>query len=107
MHAFEKEWLSKEIDKAKSENKKCIIFTHHLPSFDLLPEKYNGLPMNFCVASESDSLLCEPVKAWIAGDVHLAVEKNINGIEFRVNPFGFTKENIGIRNTEAILSIEN
>jgi hypothetical protein len=107
MHAFEKEWLSKEIDKAKSENKKCIVFTHHLPSFDLLPEKYIGLPMNFCVASESDSLLRDPVIAWIAGNVHTAVVKKINGVDFRINPFGFTKENIGMRNTEAILSIEN
>lgn len=105
LHNFEKKWLEDQLDIAKNEDKRCIVLTHHLPSFGLIPAKYEGLPMNFCVASSCDELLQQPVLGWISGNVHAPVQTTQNTVEFRINGLGFPKENVGNRNTEAILEI--
>jgi predicted phosphodiesterase len=78
-------------------NKKIIMLTHHLPSFELLDEQYKDSNYNCFYASNSDKYFVEPIKAWIYGHTHVPNKKNINNIQFVCNPKGYPSENFIIK----------
>lgn len=52
-------------------SKKAIIITHHLPSYDMILDKYKNSDCNYGFAAHCDSLLKNPsVVAWICGHSH-------------------------------------
>jgi len=72
-------------------NYKCIVITHHGPSYKLLPlnklfNKYSDL-----YVSKSDNLFKDCVKYWIYGHTHHNVEKIINNTKIVCNQRGHTK----------------
>jgi predicted phosphohydrolase len=51
--------------------KKCIIITHHAPSYRCISEKYQGNVLNCCFANHLDHLFTdENVIGWIYGHTH-------------------------------------
>ena len=53
------------------ECKKCIIITHHAPSYRCISEKYQGNVLNCCFANHLDYLFTdENVVGWIYGHTH-------------------------------------
>jgi len=70
-------------------DKQIIIVTHHLPSYQLICQKYRDCEINSAFASEVDLINNPHIVAWVAGHTHHPVEKN----KFHVNPVGYPGEN--------------
>lgn len=82
-----------EKDKEKYKDKKIVIMTHHLPSFNLIDEKHAYSDTNCFYASKCDQFFKEPIKAWIYGHTHTPNKTIINNIQFVCNPKGYPSEN--------------
>jgi len=71
-----------------------LVITHHLPSMELIHDKYKGNPINCAFASSLDIMFKgSGVKVWCAGHTHSRIEKKISDIQFYVNPHGYPGEN--------------
>lgn len=83
-------FLEEELKKYADSDK--IVITHHMPSYDLVDEKYRN-ENNVCFTSDMSYLFNRSIKAWIYGHTHSATEQTINGILFKCNPIGYKGEN--------------
>lgn len=71
-----------------------LVITHHLPSMQLIHEKYQGHPVNCAFASSLDIMFKgSGVKVWCAGHTHSKIVKKMDDIHFYVNPYGYPGEN--------------
>lgn len=85
MHNEDKTWLNENITD------KCIVMTHHMPSFKLIAEKYKKYdPTGF--ASHCDELV-KRTKVWIYGHTHTASDIMLDGCRCICNPHGYPGEN--------------
>lgn len=93
LHKISKE----EIEEAmKSTELPIIILTHHMPSYDLIDDKYKTVGMdkfNQCFASDCSNFFKSQVKLWLYGHTHKPKVVIINGIKFGCNPRGYPDEN--------------
>jgi predicted phosphohydrolase len=105
LHFEEKNWLNNEIEFAKNRGEDVLVLTHYLPSFRLTAEKYKDNPLNMCFASDCETLMRDPVKAWICGHSHTGIQLEINGVKCRMNPYGYPGEHVETRNTTAVLQL--
>lgn len=80
-------------------HEKCIVITHHMPSFSLIDEKYLTSamrPYNQWFACDLDELILskkDNIQAWFYGHTHTPSETKIEGIPFLCNPVGYPGEN--------------
>jgi len=78
-------------------NEKCIVITHHLPSYELIDAKYlvpAMRPYNQWFYSHMDHLFHpDKIKAWFYGHTHTPCKKVIQDIPFLCNPIGYPGEN--------------
>ena len=78
---------------------KCIIITHHVPSYSLIDPKYKTekmLPYNqwfYCDMDDFYELNKDKIKCWIYGHTHTSSNVVISGIPFLCNPIGYPGEN--------------
>jgi len=78
---------------------KCIIITHHMPSKQLIHEKYNTPDMEpyqqwfYCEMNDFINTHKDKIKAWIYGHTHTPSEAIIHGVPCVCNPIGYPKEN--------------
>lgn len=105
LHKEEKTWLENQILQCQQNKEECLVITHHLPSFSLIHEKYKAHPLNVCFASECESLIHSPVKGWICGHSHTAMEITIHDVPCRLNPYGYPGEIVETRNKMSVLEI--
>jgi predicted phosphodiesterase len=71
-----------------------VVMTHHLPSMDLIDEKYKTyVDYNPFFASDCSELLKDPMKIWISGHTHTGYDKTIRGVHCVCNPVGYPSEN--------------
>jgi len=75
-------------------DKKCVVITHHAPSFMSISEQYKGpgdFHMNGGYASDlSEFILDHPqIKKWIHGHVHSSHQYMIGETEILCNPRGY------------------
>jgi len=105
IHRHEKQWLDNEIQTCETNLEKCLVITHHLPSYSLIHEKYAGSPLNSCFASHSEPLFRSPVVGWICGHTHTGMKLNIQGIPCVINPIGYPGEIVETKDRNAVLSI--
>jgi len=70
-HARELAWLESEISQAESDGRRCIVLTHHAPSFygTCAPE-YLGSQISAAFCTNLERLLRPPVAAWLFGHTH-------------------------------------
>ena len=85
------------IDKILEENKdkKVIILTHHMPSYDFIDDIYkvgDNKYYNQCFASDCSELFRDNVKLWIYGHTHKSRVSYIKKIKFVCNPLGYPSE---------------
>ncbi|MEN9446415.1 MAG: Noumeavirus [Bacteroidota bacterium] len=87
-HEYSCNTLSKYIEANPS--KKIIVVSHHLPSYELVNERYLNIKPEINSAYATDiSISNHPnIKAWIAGHTHIPIEKG----KFHVNPIGYPNE---------------
>jgi hypothetical protein len=86
-----------DIYEDKNTNKKVVMMTHHLPSFNLIDEKHTYSDTNCFYASKCDAYFVEPIKAWIYGHTHTANKTIIKNIKFVCNPKGYPSENTVVK----------
>jgi predicted phosphohydrolase len=99
-----KKWLSDQLAMIKNTNKdidnnkrnkqiKCIVLSHHLPSYQLIHKKFMKSPYQDRFASNLDDLIADPVAAWLCGHSHITMNININNIPCAINAYGYSKQN--------------
>jgi hypothetical protein len=101
LHVKEKAWLETQIERTTQTTQggqsthPTIVITHHLPSYTCIAEQYKDYALNCCFASELDSLLKPPVKAWVCGHTHTPIKSVVgpHNIPVYANPFGYPGEN--------------
>lgn len=95
-HHEDAAWLHREIQENASIGRPVIVITHHLPTYQLISARYQQSPINFCFASDCRHLLRDPVRAWICGHTHTAMnytaETRRGHILLGVNPRGYPNE---------------
>lgn len=88
------------LEDAINNNNNCIIITHHLPTNNLINEKfktYKYRPYNQFFYTNLEELIEKynnKIKCWIYGHTHIKSIKKINNISFLCNPIGYKNENI-------------
>lgn len=75
MHFGDREWLDAEISACEEEGRPAVVITHHLPTFDLIADRYKDSPLNVAFASHADDLIRAPVRAWISGHTHCGAHR--------------------------------
>lgn len=94
MHSNNINFISLTLEESIKDNKKVVMITHHIPSYQLNHPSYADRAKYFqCFSSHCDHLIINPVRAWIFGHTHMQIEKNINGIMCVANPVGYPDEN--------------
>jgi predicted phosphodiesterase len=92
MHRVAKNWLRGELEKAAVEDKKVIVVTHHLPSFQMVAAKYKQ-ENNHGFASDCEDLVTAgPVRAWICGHSHTQMERWIGDTVCVMASVGYPSE---------------
>jgi len=98
IHLNCKTFLTKTLDFSK--DKKCIIITHHIPSYSLIDAEYLSIdktPYNQWFAANLDCLILahsNTIKAWFYGHTHIPSIHQLESIQFVCNPIGYPNENI-------------
>jgi len=105
LHHVEKQWLLQEIERCEINLEKCLVVTHHLPSYSLIHEKYAGSSLNCCFASHSEDLFRPPVVGWICGHTHTGMKRTLRGIPCVINPVGYPGEVVESKDTAAVLHL--
>jgi predicted phosphohydrolase len=70
-------------------NDKCIIITHHLPSYKCINPIYKNSLYNSWFASDCEDLMNSNIKYWFCGHTHSNVNIKINGTHIIANPLGY------------------
>lgn len=91
MHQEARKYLRQEIDRCTEEGRDALVVTHHLPSFEMVDDKYKG-ENNYGFASECDDLIRPPVKFWVCGHSHTQMVKEINGVPVVIGAVGYPSE---------------
>ena len=75
--------------------KDSVILTHHLPSFQLIIDKYKTtryIPYNSRYATDLEYLMSKNIKFWLCGHSHCQIEKIIGNTFCGINTLGYTYE---------------
>lgn len=89
----------------QTQTNKCIVITHHLPTFKVIHPNYKDeIELNSFFASNSDELICDPVLYWVYGHTHSVSSHDINGVKVLCNPKGYPSERSGYKN-ECVIEI--
>ena len=106
-----KRWL---LDTILTQHEQCkdykiMILTHHLPSFDLIHEKYlgninNSDIINMAFASDLDAEIQSIIglKYWFFGHTHKSTDKYLFDSRFIANPYGYRGNNCEYKNNLVI-----
>jgi len=78
-------------DEFKKDTKKLVI-THHLPSFKMIHQKYQGHPANVGFATDLEKLFNKNILAWCSGHTHEPFYGVITDVPCYVNPCGYPNE---------------
>jgi predicted phosphodiesterase len=104
-HEAEKQMLEAQIAYWESQNTDVVVVTHHMPSFSLISPRYRGDPLNFCFASNCESLMRPNVKAWIYGHTHNASSGMLGQTFVACNAHGYPGESVPGFQTDRCLEI--
>lgn len=74
---------------AQFKDKQIIIMSHHLPSYQIIDQKYSNNPLNCYYASELEYLMTNNIHCWLAGHTHTNINTKINNCKVIVNPYGY------------------
>ncbi len=83
-HKSDVRWLRNNIFN-KNINKKLIVMTHYLPTYQLILNKFRNHKNLDRFATDLDYLIKPPVKYWICGHTHCQYETKINNVNFGIN----------------------
>lgn len=76
----------------KSRSDKIIVVTHHVPSFTLMDEEFNGSPINGAFTSELGNFIAgSRIKYWIYGHSHRNISRLIGNTLCLCNQLGYVR----------------
>ena len=79
-------------------NKRSVIVTHHIPSFNLISPRWRNEDLNEAFAADMDSFIMDnegKISHWIHGHSHDCLDQYLCGIRFIRNPMGYPHERKG------------
>jgi len=92
MSVTSRRWLLENIQRYTPTHD-IIVMTHHLPSYELIDPKYRDrFVLNPYYAQAMDDAFTGSVRLWVYGHTHTPSIREINGIRFACNPFGYPEE---------------
>ncbi len=103
-HTADRRWIESEIQAANDSGRELIVLTHHLPTQQLVHQKYEGHPLNVCFATNLNHLIRYPIRAWLCGHSHTATEARVNETLCALNPGGYPGEGTVV-DRETILTV--
>lgn len=93
IHEENKTFIRNTIEQSRIENKRIIMITHHLPSYQLIDPSFAKYgDYNQCFATSCDEFINDPIILWIYGHTHLPNIHTINNINCVANPIGYPGE---------------
>lgn len=95
LHEASRAWLHRSLNEAARDKERCLVITHHLPSFSLIDPRHANSPCNDAFASDLDDLVAHPaVAAWAFGHTHSSARQSVgqHGAMLRCNPRGYPSE---------------
>jgi predicted phosphohydrolase len=79
------------------QNKKSIVITHHVPSYNFIDKSYlHHHNYHDIFYSNSDKLIRKPIVTWIYGHTHKPYNGLYNNVKMRCNPIGYPEENFNM-----------
>lgn len=92
-HKEQKQRIFMNVNHYSAKGYKCIVVTHHQPSWQGIGEGFAGNAMNSAFVSNMDAEIKEySIAYWIAGHTHNAQEYMIGETKVIVNPLGYPSE---------------
>eukprot|EP01111_Echinosteliopsis_oligospora_P015481 TRINITY_DN613_c0_g1_i1.p1 TRINITY_DN613_c0_g1~~TRINITY_DN613_c0_g1_i1.p1 ORF type:complete len:266 (-),score=58.61 TRINITY_DN613_c0_g1_i1:70-867(-) len=83
-------YIKAEVEKAKNNNEKVVVFTHHAPSRKGTSDpQFDGSQMNAAFATNLEYLLGSPICLWAFGHTHYSSDQIINGTRVASNQVGY------------------
>lgn len=91
MHNLHLEHIKRELNKHA--DKKCVVVTHHGPSFKSMDARYAGRTGNEFFYSDLDYLFDdhENIALWVHGHTHASMDYKINKSRVICNPRGYSR----------------
>jgi predicted phosphohydrolase len=94
MHIQSKDFIIESLENIKDLNSNVIIMTHHMPSYQLINDKYKNFKLNSLFASNLDDLIEKyKINYWLCGHSHMSNKIKINNTQLMLNPVGYPGEN--------------
>jgi len=91
IHAHSLEWLAQRIEQARG--RKIVVVTHHAPSPQSIPARFQNDPLNPAFASNLEPFIVECGAAlWIHGHIHHRADFTVGGTRVVANPRGYPTE---------------
>ena len=104
IHNKSMSWLEKSLDE--SESKVNIVVTHHAPSIQSIPVKYEGDPISSAYASNLESTIVKySPDYWIHGHIHEPKDYFVEKTRIICNPHGYIDEPHNGYNRELIIEV--
>ncbi len=91
LHAQSLEWLAQQMENAGG--RKIVVVTHHAPSPQSIPPRFDRDPLNAAFTSKLDGFItgCSPA-LWIHGHIHYRSDYMIGATRIIANPRGYPSE---------------
>jgi Icc-related predicted phosphoesterase len=84
-------WLAQQT--AETRGKKIVVVTHHAPSPQSIPSRYQNDPLNPAFASNLEPFIAEcGAPLWIHGHIHHRTDFTLGGTHVVANPRGYPTE---------------
>lgn len=90
-HKKSRRWIEQEIEYCKED--KIVIVSHHAPSIQSIPKKYQSDHLSASFASNlEDFIKWTDAELWIHGHIHKSYDYTIGKTRVVCNPFGYIDE---------------
>ena len=87
-HEEERAFIERELEKHRG--RKCVVVSHHLPSWSSVAERYRGDKLSAAFASNLDAIIeREQPALWIHGHTHDGFDYRIGETRVICNPGGY------------------
>lgn len=89
-HLEERAYIERQLEATRG--KRCVVVSHHLPSWQSVAERYRGDKLSAAFASNLDAIIeREQPALWIHGHTHDSFDYRIGPTRVVCNPAGYPK----------------
>lgn len=98
LHQLSIDFLEEQLNECEILGLQAIIVTHHLPTYKMIPEQYQGSDLNCGFAAHAEDVMNHPaIRLWVCGHSHgqqtlLYTKPNGASYQCVLNARGYPKE---------------